>query len=140
MKKIKLKSRKLLRKFFGGISLTAIAFTFQACYGVWHDDVCDVRFTGTVTSKTTNLPIKGIKITIDKGVHYGFTDENGKFDIYASVLSDGAYCEDCTPGKAKIYFLDVDGTQNGHFADKTIDIEHSCKDEVKINVELDEIQ
>ena len=139
MNKLELKSRKLLRKIFGGISLTAVAFTFQACYGVWHDEYCDVRFTGTVISKTTNLPIKGIKIAIDEGVNFGFTDENGKFDIYASV-PNGYNCEDCTPNKAKIHFLDVDGAQNGHFADKTLDINHDCKDEVKINVELEEIE
>jgi len=137
---MELTSRKLLRKIFGGISLTAIAFTFQACYGIWTDDYCDVRFTGMVTSKTTNLPVKGIKIAIDKGINYGFTDENGKFDIYASVSSDRALCESCTPGKAEIHFLDVDGAENGHFADKTIEIVHVCYDEVKINIELEEIE
>ena len=33
MKKIELKSRNLLRTIFGGISFTAMAFVFQACYG-----------------------------------------------------------------------------------------------------------
>ena len=139
MRKIELKSRKLLRKVFNGISLTAVAFIFQACYGPWHDEYCDVRFTGTVTSKTTNLPIKGIKIAIDKGVLYGFTDENGKFDIYASV-PNGYNCEDCTPGKVNVHFLDVDGANNGYFADKTMEINHECKDEVVINIELEKIE
>jgi len=33
MRKIELKSRKLLRIIFGSLSLTAMAFVFQACYG-----------------------------------------------------------------------------------------------------------
>ena len=41
MKKIELKSRKLLRKVFNGISLTAVAFMFQACYGMPKDYMYD---------------------------------------------------------------------------------------------------
>ena len=134
MKKIELKSRKLLRKIFGGISLTAVAFTFQACYGPRVDPPCDVQFTGTVISKTTNLPIEGIKVAIDKGINYGFTDENGNFNIYTSV------CNDCSSGTIKIHFLDVDGADNGHFTDKTMDVDFRCRVEVEINVELEEIQ
>ena len=86
MKKIELKSRQLLRKIFNGISLTAVAFIFQACYGVGPDCYSDVRLTGTVTSKTTNLPIQGIKVTVnDESHNIGITDENGKFDFYAGV-------------------------------------------------------
>ena len=133
MKKVELKSRKLLRKIFGGISLTVMVFIFQACYGMPMDRYCDVKLTGTVTSKTTNLPINGIKITVDEGLNYGFTDENGKFEFYASIPS-WSYSEDGT----QIHFLDIDSIENGHFTNKTIIIESVCKDEVKINVALDE--
>ena len=140
MKRIEFKLRKSLRKIFNGISLTAVAFTFQACYGMEPPpSYCDVKITGIVTSKSTNLPIKGIKIAVNEGINFGFTDENGKFDFYASV-DKGYYCENCTSNKAKIHFLDVDGTENGHFSDKTIDTNLKCNDEVKINVELDEVQ
>ena len=135
MKKNELKSRKLLRRIFGGISLTTMVFIFQACYGMPMDQHCDVKLTGTVTSKTTNLPINGIKITVDEGLNYGFTDENGKFEFYASV-------KDCcnSQGGVNIHFSDIDGIENGHFTEKTVIVDPACKNEVNVNVELDEIQ
>jgi len=130
MKKIENKLRKSLRKIFNGISLTAVAFIFQACYGPCHDCFCDVKFTGTVMSTNTNLPIKGIKVTVNNDSHnIGITDENGNFEFYAGV---GVYTD------VSIYFLDIDGVENGYFSDKTITIEATCKDEVKLNVELEE--
>lgn len=139
MKKIELKSRKLLRKIFSGISLTAVAFSFQACYGTPNDLVCDVKFTGTVTSKTTNLPIEGIKVVLNDGVIHGFTDKNGKFIVYARKWE--LDCKLCVPGKVNIHFLDIDGVDNGHFADKIIDAKQpACNGEVEMTVELEEIQ
>ena len=136
MKKIELTSRKLLRKIFGGISLTAIAFTFQACYGPRVDHPCDMRFTGTVISKSTNLPIQGIKVALNDGVIHGFTDKNGKFDIYAHDWD--LNCEDCISDKAKIHFLDVDGADNGHFADLSRDVNYpKCNGEIEMNIELE---
>ena len=138
MKKIEIKLRKSLRKIFNGISLTAVAFVFQACYGMDRDwQYCDVKLVGTVTSKTTNLPVKGIKIAVDKGLNYGLTDEEGKFDFYVSV-PDGYYCANCTSNKAIIHFLDIDDNENGHFSDKTIEINLTCNDEISVDVELEE--
>ena len=142
MKKNKLKSRKLLWRIFGGISLTAMVFIFQACYGMPMVlyDCYDVRLTGMVKSKTTNLPINGIKITVNEGYNYVFTDENGKFDFYARVSSLD-YDEDgvsYTQDKFYIHFLDIDGIENGHFADTAIVINPAHKNEVKIDVELRE--
>ena len=135
MKKIELKSRKLLRKVFNGISLTAVAFIFQACYGPGPDMSYDVKFTGTVTAKTTSLPIKGIKVTAnDDGYNFGITDEDGKFDFYLQVPKD-----DCSYSVI-VNFLDIDGIENGYFDDKTITVRPACKDEVIINVELEEKQ
>ena len=140
MKKLELKSRKLLRRIFGCISFTAMVFIFQACYGMPIDRYSDIKLTGTVKSKTTNLPINGIKITVNEGYNYGFTDENGKFDFYANV-PDWNYEKDgvrYTPDKLNIHFLDIDDIQNGHFADTTIIINPAHKNEVKIEVELRE--
>ena len=133
MKKIELKSRKLLRKIFGGISLTAAAFIFQACYGTIHDMNYDVKLTGTVKSKDTALPIKGIKVSVNDGLNYGYTGEDGKFDFYANI-PNWNYSKE----SINIHFLDIDGIENGHFSDKTIGIESANSNEVKINVELDE--
>ena len=133
MKTIELKSRKLLRKCFNCFSLTAVAFIFQACYGMEPPCDCDVRFTGTVTSKTTNLPIKGIKVAVDK-YHYAFTDENGKFDFYSGCLWDNRTSD------VNVQFIDVDGIEDGPFAEHTISVKHDCKDEMKINAVLNAVE
>jgi hypothetical protein len=49
------------RKIIGGLCLTSIAFVFQACYGTPQDFGEDLLIEGQVKSKTTGLPIKGIK-------------------------------------------------------------------------------
>ena len=141
MKKIELKSRKLLRAIFGGFSLTAIAFIFQACYGPGPDMLYDVKLTGTVKSKTSKSPIKGIKITVNDVLNYGITDIYGKFDFYARV-PDIEYNSDIhyTPDSVRVHFLDVDGIENGLYSDTTIIINPAHRDEVKIDIELDEKQ
>jgi len=149
MKKIELKSRKLLRTLFGCLSFTAVAFVFQACYGIEPPSFYDVKLTGTVMSKTTKTPIKGIKIKINDGMvfnhdnNYGFTDANGRFDFYASVPSwEGYYSRKdsmfYSPDSVRVHFLDIDDIENGEFVDKTIIINPAHKDEVKIHVELEE--
>jgi len=143
MKKIELKSRKLLRKIFGGISVTAVAFTFQACYGMGGDMYYDIKLTGTVTSKTTNLPIRGIEVTVnDESHNLGITDEKGKFDFYAGVPGypferDGIRY---VPDSVRVHFRDIDGIENGHFADTTLFINPKNKDEVRINLKMLEKQ
>ena len=139
MKKIELKSRKLLRRIFGGISLTAVAFTFQACYGVPEDFGYDIKVTGTVKSKTTNLPIKGIKVSRPDHSTYEITDEDGNFSFYTYIDSI-RYNNDNRSDSIPILFADIDGIENGYFVDKTIIIDPAHKDEVKINVELEEKQ
>ena len=137
MKKIELRSRQWIRKLFGGVSLTAMAFVFQACYGPLPDDAYDVKFTGTVTSKTTNLPVKGIKVSVNEGLNYGFTDENGKFYFFASFMNREGYSR---TDSVNIQVLDVDGPNNGLFADKMIVVEAINKKEVKLDVELEEVK
>jgi hypothetical protein len=139
MKKIQLKSRKLLRTIFGCISFTAVAFVFQACYGTGPDPFYDIKLTGTVKSTNTNLPIKGIKIVVNKEKFgSGFTDKNGNFDFYASVPNYNYDGYD--PDRVMVYFLDIDGIENGSFEDQVFIINPAHKDEVKIHVELEEKQ
>ena len=145
MKKLELKLRKSLRILFGSLSLTAVAFIFQACYGVLEDEFYDVKLTGTVMSKTTHLPIKGIKVAIndDDQYNFGITDENGKFDFYASIPEFDYYGKDNVyyrPDSVRVHFLDIDSIKNGYFADTTIFINPAHKDEVKINMEMTEKQ
>jgi len=145
MKKIELTSRKLLRRILGGVSITAVAFIFQACYGPGPDMSYDVKLTGMVKSKTTNLPIQGIKVTVnDDGYNFGITDEGGQFDFYTSVQNYDYYNKDSTvlytPDKLRIHFRDMDGIENGYYRDTTIIINPAHKDEVIIHVELEEKQ
>jgi len=148
MQKIKNLKRKMIRYFCTGICLSSVAFVFQACYGSPHDEFYDVKLTGTVRSKTTNLPIKGIKISVndERFGSYGFTDENGKFEFYATVpnsldyysVIDSTQTIRYTPDSVYVHFIDYDGIENGLFEDKTIIIAPAYKNEVKISVELEE--
>ena len=134
MKKFELKTRKLLRTIFGGISLTAVAFIFQACYGMPPDryrDGFDVHLSGKVLSKTDNLAIKGIKVSVANALNFAITDENGNYDFYAYV--ERGSCENVS-----VLFADIDSTENGYFVDKKIFIDYCGQNEVKINVELEE--
>ena len=140
MEKIELKSRKILRKIFGCISLTAVAFVFQACYGVEPDWYYDIKVTGTVRSKSTDVPIKGIKVVVNSERNFGITDENGNFDFYACVPNSHDYYDgvEHVPDSIPIQFLDIDGDENGSFSDTTIIIDPAHKDEVKISVLLED--
>jgi len=134
MKSIELKSRQLLRKIFNGISITAVAFIFQACYGMPHDRSCDLKITGKVISKTTKSPIKGITVSVVDGHTLCFTDENGEFSLYTGLTN----C--CSQKGIEVKFLDTDGAQNGQFVDKKMLVELACKNEVNVYVELEEKQ
>jgi len=153
MRKIELKYRKFLRTLFGCVSLTAVAFVFQACYGTGPAPSYSVKLTGTVKSKTTNLPIKGIKISVNhRGnnslYNCGFTDENGKFEFYANVPNEYFYDYEFDIDSTRNYrytydsvyvrFSDIDSVENGLFEDKTIITAPAHKNEVKISVELEE--
>ena len=151
MKKIELKSRKLLRTLFGCLSFTAIAFVFQACYGIEPPYYYDVKFTGMVKSKTTKKPIRGIKITVNEGEpffhndnDYGITDENGIFSFFANIPSRDYYYGEMdslvffNPDSVRISFSDIDSTENGEFSNKTIIINPAYKNEVKLFVELED--
>jgi len=148
MKKIELKSRKLLRFLFGCFSFTAIAFIFQACYGPAPAMSYNIKLSGKVTSKSTNEPIQGIKVQVFSDYTYGITDKNGNFNFYASIpeCCGGYYYKDSTMsekieiGTALIYFFDIDSTENGHFADTSIFVKPARKDELIINMELIEKQ
>jgi len=133
MRKVELKTRQYLRKIFSGISLTAMAFVFQACYGPLPDEMYDVKFTGQVLSKSTSNPIKGIKVVVDDGLCYSFTDKDGKFNFYFSLPVRG----NVNKNEVMVRFLDVDGIENGCFEDKTIYIDAMRKNEVSVLAELD---
>ena len=133
MKTLGLKSRMLLRRIFQGASLTAIAFVFQACYGMGPDCEYDVKLSGTVVSEVTNEPIAGIKVSTNDGLNYAFTDENGRFVFFSTA-------NDCIPEDKVVRFADVDGNQNGSFIDREMVINPARRNEVRMNISLQEIQ
>lgn len=117
---------KWIRRMVRGVSLTSALFVFQACYGTPQDLGFDLLIEGQVKSKTTGLPIPGIKVTIKDIGQWEFTDEEGRFGIY-TLLTDAV----------TVQFQDVDSIENGNFNYQdtllTTDREH-----VLLTVELTE--
>ena len=144
MKKIELKLRKLLRTILGCISLTAGAFVFQACYGPLPEEsdlFYNVKFTGSVKSQSQDLPIKGIKVTVnDERYSEGITDENGRYEFYASVPYYKNYVQSTPADSVKIHFFDIDGIESGYFVDETITIiiDPQCTDVAVADMKLKE--
>lgn len=95
---------KWIRRMVRGVSLTSALFVFQACYGTPQDMGFDLLIEGQVKSKTTGLPIPGIKVTIKDIGQWEFTDEEGRFGIY-TLLTDAVI----------VQFQDVDSIENGNF-------------------------
>ena len=83
MKKIELQYRKWLRAIFGCISLTAVAFIFEACYGVYEEHLPkNVEIRGKVTD-TSDTPLRNIKVSIAGEQLADTTDSNGMYHINA---------------------------------------------------------
>ncbi len=101
------RKRKILRNIYGALSLSTALFVFQACYGTPHDMVRDVLIHGSVTSKTDNQPIPGIKVSIESQYSTVLTDNSGKFELYTIHASE-----------YNLRFQDIDSITNGNFKDK----------------------
>ena len=99
--------RNVIRKIIGGLSLTSAMFVFQACYGTPQDFGLDLLIEGQVKSKTSGLPIKGIKVSVADNMQYEMTDEEGKFLFYTEMLEG-----------LTLQFQDIDSTQNGLYINK----------------------
>jgi hypothetical protein len=99
--------RNWIRTIIGGLSFTSALFIFQACYGTPQDLGHDLLLEGQVKSKTSELPIKGIKVSVSDNQQFQLTDETGGFSFYTGMQEN-----------LKIQFEDVDLTQNGLYANK----------------------
>jgi hypothetical protein len=96
---------KLLRFFLKSVSLTAVLFVFQACYGTPQDFEQDIQIEGTVVDKSSGLPILGIKVQLGGTLQYTYTDSLGRFYMYQyNNYSDFV-----------LQFSDIDSLENGHF-------------------------
>jgi hypothetical protein len=96
---------KLLRFFLKSVSLTAVLFVFQACYGTPQDFEQDLQIEGTVVDKSSGLPILGIKVQLGGTLQYTYTDSLGRFYMFKyNNYSD-----------FNLQFSDIDSLGNGHF-------------------------
>jgi len=127
MKSIKERKQKFLRWIYGTICLGTVAFIFQACYGMDGDYRMDVRIQGIVKSKTTNQPIKGIKVSVENLFQYELTDDEGKFATYVPI--DSIY---------KLKFEDIDSIDNGKFFTKDTVLRNITDKSIFLNISLDE--
>ncbi|MDR0315729.1 MAG: hypothetical protein LBH97_02385, partial [Treponema sp.] len=96
MKQIAFNGRILLRKIFTGLSLGAVAITFQACYGS-----PEVALNGTVRSADDEKPIPGISVSAYDENDYVLTGSRGQYHM---LVMDW---------EQTIYFKDIDGEKNG---------------------------
>jgi hypothetical protein len=101
------RKRKFARTIFGALSFSTALFIFQACYGTPADMMRDNKVEGVVTSKTTGLPIPGIKVSWVNQSYSGTTDQSGKFIFYLPLKEEYL-----------LRFEDVDAAQNGMYFSK----------------------
>lgn len=121
-----MKSRNIFRKILNGLSFTTVMFIFQACYGTPQDLENDLYIEGFVKSKTTGLPIKGIKVSVGNDAQHEYTDKQGYFGFY-TLLNDSI----------KLEFEDTDFEENGSFETKDTLVVYSGTP-VMLNIELNE--
>lgn len=96
-----------IRTIIKGLSFTSVMFVFQACYGTPQDYGLDIHVVGRVKSKTSGLPIKGIKVSVTHDLQHEITDENGEFSLYTEFRDSLSF-----------HFQDIDSTQNSQYVDK----------------------
>lgn len=96
--------RNWKRKILGGLSFTSALFIFQACYGTPQDFGVDLLVEGQVKSKSTGLPLKGIKVSADNTVAYQLTDDDGRFSFYTEYRD-----------RFTVQCSDIDSSQNGSY-------------------------
>ena len=127
MVKLSERSRRVLRRIYQGLGATAISILFQACYGPVYGPPMDedIIIQGRVSSKA-QVPIPGIRVSVEDVVAASYTNNNGNFSI--KVPEQGSYI---------LQFRDVDGPLNGSYKPliKTI---NSSDAKTTLNVQLNE--
>ncbi len=118
--------RNWIRTLIGGLSFTSALFVFQACYGTGPDYGLDVNIKGQVKSKTSGLPIEGIKVSVASNSQYEMTDKDGKFSFYTEWLD-----------VLNIQFEDMDSTMNGLYANKDT-VLHKFAPRIELDITLEE--
>lgn len=86
----------------------------------------DTLIEGRVRSKTTSLPIEGIKVSLAGIDQYQITDEQGNFTLYSEWLDSYT-----------LSFKDIDAEQNGTYRDLDT-IVSSSGESIFLNVKMEE--
>jgi hypothetical protein len=120
------KIRKVLRKIFSIISFSTVLFVFQCCYGTPKDLDADVLIEGLIKTTSNNLPVSGIKVSIENHSGYSLTDKYGKFTLYSSRSNE-----------YKIKFEDIDSISNGSLISKDSTIKFTGES-VFLEITMDE--
>lgn len=118
--------RNWLRGIVSGLSFTSALFIFQACYGTPQDFQSDILVQGQVKSKTSGLPIEGVRVSVADIRQFDYSNEAGEFSFYTGWID-----------YLTIKFTDVDSTQNGSFVDRDT-VLTNIRDDVYLNIEMAE--
>ncbi len=128
MNKLQEKKRKILRWIYATFCLGSVVFIFQACYGMPKDFGKDIKIIGTVKSKSTNQPIKGIKVVNERSSVYEKTDSNGNFSMY--VFGDNS--------EVSISFIDIDSIDNSSFLRKDTIVAIGNKELIELDIYMED--
>jgi hypothetical protein len=118
--------RNWMRRIIGGLSFTSALFVFQACYGTPQDMGNDILVEGNVKSRTTGLPVEGIKVSAENSIAYDVTNYLGLFSFYTEIADN-----------MKIMFEDVDSTKHGHYLYKDT-LLTDIRSQVTLEIKMDE--
>jgi len=117
-------SRRVLRRIYQGLGVATVSLLFQACYGT--PPYKEVAINGTVSSKS-NIPIPGIKVSVEYLAPERFTDKDGVFNFY--VPEQDLY---------ELQFEDVDGDENGSYKTLKKTVKYNDAKGVNLQIQLDE--
>ncbi|MCR4826251.1 MAG: hypothetical protein K5882_04780 [Bacteroidales bacterium] len=110
IQEIKDKKRQLIRFLFGSFSVTALMFTFQACYGMPNNQVPpneDVIIMATITDMETGQPVEGLAVNFPDLELKTTTDSAGVFCVSVNRAEH--------PYQVQLLVNDTDNTENGHY-------------------------
>ena len=139
---------KFFRNIMKASTLTAVMFVFQACYGMPPDDYReDILISGKVISESSQQPIQGIKVSVKGFSAYTVTNENGEFKFYsermygsgADIPRDSVLLSDVYRYRS-LQFQDIDAAENGSYADTSLYINVWHQHEIKVNIELKDVE
>jgi hypothetical protein len=131
MKQTGFNGRLLWRKILTGLSLGAVAITFQACYG---PPPAPLTLSGTVKSADTKEPISGIGISYDNE-YYNSLPEDDRYLAFSD--SDGSFLLYVGGWDFTLLFKDIDGEENGEFLEKTVEWNYKNG---RLNIELERVR